>query len=114
MCLRNSRQYGLFNGMQGTVRRVGKKWFDFEFDGSVFTDLRYDRRQFGNEKAPTYGNYDPHIHPFDYAYCITCHKAQGDEWGRVLVYEQHCPYWDQRRWNYTAASRAKDRLYWVS
>jgi ATP-dependent exoDNAse (exonuclease V) alpha subunit len=45
-------------------------------------------------------------------YAVTCHKAQGDEWNRLLVIEQNGK-WDHARWAYTAASRAKVALDWV-
>jgi exodeoxyribonuclease V len=40
-------------------------------------------------------------------------NSQGSEYDHVLVMEQRCDLWDRRRWNYTAASRAKKRLTWV-
>lgn len=52
--------------------------------------------------------------PFDfaYAYAITCHKAQGSEWDKVLVFEEGFPHpKDQHiKWLYTAATRAKEKL----
>jgi ATP-dependent exoDNAse (exonuclease V) alpha subunit len=45
----------------------------------------------------------------DYGYCITCHKAQGSEWDKVLVLED-CSYWDMNRWRYTAVTRAAAEL----
>lgn len=53
------------------------------------------------------------MNPFDYAYVVTCHKMQGDEQPNILVYEQVCDKWDHKRWAYTAASRAKDKVYWA-
>lgn len=47
---------------------------------------------------------------FDYGYCITCHKAQGSEYGKVLVVEEYLRGNDHARWLYTAATRAKDKL----
>ena len=47
---------------------------------------------------------------FDYGYCITCHKAQGSEYGKVLVVEEYLRGNDHDRWLYTAATRAKDKL----
>ena len=116
MCLRNNKRLGLFNGMQGTVKRLFQKkkrhYMDFEFDGTVIPSVCYDPHQFGQEKgANGFGNTT--INPFDYAYCITCHKSQGDEWNRVLVLEQKCSRWSHKRWAYTAASRAKLHLDWV-
>ena len=52
---------------------------------------------------------------FAYAYGITCHKAQGSEWGKVLVIEERFPFdkEEHARWAYTAATRASDKLVWV-
>ena len=119
MCLKNNRHQGLFNGMQGTVVNLyrgprGRKLMDFEFDGFVYTGIPYEENQFGKEKYEIkHGGGMETPNPFDYAYCITCHKAQGDEWEKVLVIEQKCQKWSHRRWAYTAASRAKLNLDWV-
>ena len=52
--------------------------------------------------------------PFDftYAYAITTHKAQGSEWSKVLVCEEWFPNIaeEHKRWLYTAATRASDKL----
>ena len=52
--------------------------------------------------------------PFDfaYAYAITCHKAQGSEWDKVLVFEEWFPNIteEHRRWLYTAITRASEKL----
>lgn len=49
---------------------------------------------------------------FDYAYAITCHRAQGSEWNKVLVFEEWFPNATEEhaRWLYTAITRAADRL----
>lgn len=47
---------------------------------------------------------------FDYGYCITCHKAQGSEYDKVLVFEEYLKGGDHDRWLYTAATRAKEKL----
>jgi exodeoxyribonuclease V len=116
ICLRNARQAGLFNGQQGVVRRVRVKSGLLDFtadDGAAYTDVPFDPSTFGQERPAI--NYAPDApHPFDYAYCVTAHKAQGSEWDKVLVFEQHCPHWEHARWAYTAASRAKLSLAWVA
>jgi exodeoxyribonuclease-5 len=114
MCLRNNKRQGLFNGMQGEVKKLHKKHpkFDFWSDGVTYVDIMFDANQFGKEKNQfEFGSDSPN--PFDYAYCITCHKAQGDEWDSVLVFEQVCDKWEHKRWAYTAASRAKGSLTWA-
>ena len=49
---------------------------------------------------------------FDYGYCITCHKAQGSEYPKVLVFEEHLRGSEEMhlRWLYTAATRAQLKL----
>lgn len=114
MCLRNNRRLGLFNGMQGVVQKVRKKdRFDFISDDGVFFEgIHYDPECFGQEKKTF--KHSQSAHPFDYAYAITAHKAQGDEWPNVIVYEQECEKWDHKRWAYTAASRARSGLLWLA
>ena len=52
---------------------------------------------------------------FDYAYCITCWKAQGSEYNKVLVFEENFPFEEveHRRYLYTAVTRAKEKLVLV-
>ena len=48
---------------------------------------------------------------FSYGYAITCHKSQGSEFDRVLVYDE--PFGDsemRRRWRYSAITRASKQL----
>ena len=51
-----------------------------------------------------------HLVPLDftYGYAVTCHKAQGSEWDKVLVVEECFPYDSEEhaRWLYTACTRA--------
>lgn len=118
MCLKNNKKLELFNGMQGMVRdmyrKKGADRIDFEFDDMLFSGLKYSKNFFGVER-PELNQMSPDApSPFDYAYCITCHKAQGDEWPTGLVIEQRSSMWDHRRWAYTAASRFKEQVGWVS
>ena len=50
---------------------------------------------------------------FDYSYALTAHKSQGSQWERVLVIEESASVWDQKRWSYTAATRAASHLTFV-
>jgi exodeoxyribonuclease V len=116
MCLKNNRKAGLFNGMQGKVvnlytGKYGKRFMDFEFDGEVMKDVWYDEACFGQE-SPKIKTSKDSPNPFDYAYCVTAHKFQGDENLKILTVEQKCKKWSHKRWTYTCASRAKEKLFW--
>ena len=114
ICLRNKKRDGLFNGMQGTVKKLNKNAdkFDFVSQGIYFHNILYCPNQWGKEKNEF--KYTQEKNPFDYAYAITAHKAQGDEFDSVIVFEEKCSEWDHRRWTYTAASRAKESIIWAA
>ena len=50
-----------------------------------------------------------------YGYALTCHASQGSEWDKVLVIEESFPFDknEHRRWLYTAATRAAEKLVLV-
>ena len=52
---------------------------------------------------------------FTYGYAITCHKAQGSEWDKVLVIEEKFPFdkIEHARWLYTAVTRSPEKLVLV-
>lgn len=52
---------------------------------------------------------------FNYGYAITCHRAQGSQWDKVLVYEEKFPFdkLEHSRWLYTACTRAAQKLVLV-
>jgi exodeoxyribonuclease-5 len=108
MCLQNDHQLGVYNGQQGVVQEVLPGHRLVFRAGDVDTLVPYLPEAFNWEVRPERDRGGRL--PFDYAYCVTCHKAQGDEWGEVLVLEQ--PRWPDPRWRYTAASRARRRLGW--
>jgi ATP-dependent exoDNAse (exonuclease V) alpha subunit len=50
-------------------------------------------------------------HPFDFGWCITCHKSQGSEFDSVLVIDEGQVFGrESRRWRYTAITRAGERV----
>jgi exodeoxyribonuclease V len=54
-------------------------------------------------------DYTPAIARLSFAYAITCHKAAGSEWDRVLVLDNW--HWDDHdRWLYTAVTRASTEV----
>lgn len=55
-----------------------------------------------------------HLVPYEftYGYAITCHRAQGSEWDKILVIEEKFPFSKEEhaRWLYTACTRASEKL----
>lgn len=111
---------GKNNGILGTPMRA-----DFTPDGEepnsmgfdyIFRDLSIDYKLL-TEGNPTmqnrpYGKTNPALIPkqFNYGYAITCHKSQGSEYKKVLVYEEVLRQAEHARWLYTAATRASEKL----
>jgi exodeoxyribonuclease-5 len=111
ICLKNNKNLKLFNGMQGIVEKIHKNGrINFNNGEEVFKKILIDYNQFGKEKNEFEFQNDEN--PFDYAYAITAHKSQGDSFGKVIVLQEKCDKWDEKRWNYTSASRARHLLIW--
>ena len=114
ICLKNNKNLDIFNGMQATVDSVSGKKIKFKNDRGKKYELIIDTKQFGNPQLLDDAHSNNEVGYFDYGYAITCHKAQGDEWEKVLVLEEKCDLWEHKRWTYTAASRSKESLIWGS
>lgn len=50
-------------------------------------------------------------HEFTYAYAVSCHKAQGSQWNKVLIIEEDFPFnrEEHKRWLYTSLTRAASK-----
>lgn len=51
--------------------------------------------------------------PFTWGYAITCHKSQGSQWNRLLVYNEYMGFGNpgnHHKWLYTAITRAAKKL----
>ena len=63
---------------------------------------------------------DPHFNALQikYAYAVTCHKAQGGQWGCIYLDQGYLPPdtspIDYYRWLYTAFTRATEQIYLVN
>jgi tRNA1(Val) A37 N6-methylase TrmN6 len=79
-------------------------------EAELHTIERYEKSFFeAKENFKTFPKFcRPQI--YDYAYAITCHKSQGSEYNKVLVFEEYLKGGDHARWLYTAATRAKEKL----
>lgn len=48
---------------------------------------------------------------FDYGYALTVHKAQGSQWGDVVLFDESYAFREHRqRWLYTAITRAAETI----
>lgn len=118
ICLRNNRKLGLFNGLTGTLQEIKPGGPD-HYQTTVLMDgapaptrVLMNRRQFGAAATLQYG--EAHAGDlFDFGYAITCHKSQGSEAEKVVVFED-CAWLAtedlRRRWKYTAYTRAAKHL----
>jgi exodeoxyribonuclease-5 len=97
------------------------------FDTAIFTNGRY--RHLYGERAVTLANgmvvhesnfallhkfknaSDEPICRFEFAYAVTCHKAQGSEFNFVIVFDESWAFGEEKdRWLYTAITRAKEKI----
>ena len=131
MCLKNYPP--VYNGMRGILAADtspgAKPWhlharIGFPDEGVPDKDYTLCSAQINREK--TFGSVDE-LHErginessmgaagslFDLGYAMTCHKAQGSQFKTVVLYLDRSanPHDEEyRKWLYTAATRASDRL----
>ena len=122
VCKQNDKKVKIFNGGLFTVVDIERPGYDeFEllvrsddfpnrdpisvtikcglFNGAF--DNMSDRERFDATRG---------TQVFDYGYALTCHAAQGSQWGNVVTYDESGTFRDHRhRWLYTALTRAADR-----
>jgi exodeoxyribonuclease-5 len=113
LCLKNNRDLGLWNGGIWYVREICPPdkhgMMDMTvvnedgFTAEVNAPLEPFTSAEGNSQE-WQGN------PFKFGYAITCHKAQGSQWGSVLVFSTSQRFGEDPRWLYTAITRAEERV----
>jgi len=125
ICLKNRHDLGIVNGMflnlsdireedplsfsaemrteDGDVIAGRHSFYKGHFDDHVQLDKDRPMRDWQNIKR---------LVETVWGYAITCHKAQGSQWENVIVYDDHLGQTveDQRRWLYTAITRAEKGL----
>lgn len=116
ICLRNNPEKGVVNGSAGTISKVIPQGDVYE---AVIDLVGEDKPYEGAVLADQFTEADTQWAPRDidlwtFAYCLTCHKAQGSEADDVIVIlESFHPQMsgeDRARWLYTAVTRAKKTL----
>jgi len=120
----------LVNGTMGYVEKIkavsiiSKEFImDFRCDFDpycVFEDIKVSFYNFDDEVASPPSNSGKRgreiTNIFDYGYCMTVHKAQGNGYGKVLVLAEKMTFGKnfdvetERRWLYTAITRAENQL----
>lgn len=118
ICLKNNRDYGLFNGMMDHVEEDAYQ----DYEDSLYYHLQLTERDDilkvwkGDLTGEKYHFLDQKINyleRFDFAYAITCHKSQGSEYDNVLIYQErnrHQSDTEFARWLYTAVTRGKENV----
>lgn len=84
------------------------RWIPLHIGGflSEEEEARLKVMPYGKKQAAMYATY---------GYAITVHKAQGSEWGSVLLFDESAVFRkDGWRWLYTGITRASERLVVVS
>jgi exodeoxyribonuclease-5 len=131
ICLRNETDGGTcyINGVQAMALNDALFIADFQevmgdivYEGAVIQgvpfyrypfQIHYDARAVEDPVQSRRGL----VQDFDYAYAITVHKSQGSEWDNVLLADDGMKANDKefrKRWLYTAVTRAKKSLTWVT
>ena len=87
------------------------------FDTGIFENGEY-RYKHNDSFAKFDENGEPvgvfQLNRFEFGYCISCHKAQGSEFDKVVVFDESYAFKeDKNRWLYTAITRAKEKLVLV-
>lgn len=117
VCLRNNKKKGLLNGGIWTVeRRMSPRGARVRFvvrpeEGGPTVNASVPRAFFleGPETVPW--TQRKGADEFDYGYALTVHKAQGSQWDHVVLFDESFMFREhERRWLYTAVTRAAERL----
>lgn len=113
MCLQNNYDFGILNGEQYHVLDVkdeGGHWLmTIQPQGTDdVLEVPAAKQTFFDEDIKPRG-----LGAFGWGYAITCHKAQGSQWPRVLILREK---WrgDTPQWLYTAVTRASERVVVIS
>lgn len=126
----NSVGNELVNGTIGTLKNVYitdkhpyEKVVLADFvsdDGGVYKDLMIDYNLIVNGEptvnSENWQKFSGYPKPLEFAFgfVITCHKAQGSEYNRVVVFDEAFGKHDEQvRWRYTACTRASSQLVMI-
>ena len=114
VCLRNDHQIGLLNGELWTT--LDSVTIDADTLGLTLQDdegrtlnVEAHRHHFEGRELGYWEKRQ--AQEFEYGYALTTHKAQGSQWGSVIVFDESgCFRQDRTKWLYTAITRAANRV----
>ncbi len=121
VCLRNDREQGLFNGSMWRVETAQASPDQTTVTMALSSDdggaelaepvRAWSHHFFGRGDDLPEARRRQH-QEFDYGYHVTCHKAQGSQWGSVVLFDESRRFDADtaRRWLYTGVTRASERL----
>lgn len=112
ICLKNNNTNGLVNGMLGECKAFNKSYCELSFqndDNETWEYLEIDMKVF---EEGVVGEWQKGVEAFDFGYALTCHKSQGSQFDKVLLYEELLgrDLEMHKRWLYTAVTRACNEL----
>lgn len=120
ICVRNNKNTRMFNGLVLYVKAIKEEGGYLVMDlvdevGNEYLNIKAFTNYFeGADHPKIFGR--TLFDVFEFAYAITGHKSQGSQWREVVVVEEvmyRQPLDIQRRWNYTALTRASEKLTWI-
>ncbi len=117
VCLRNNTDLGLLNGAIFEVTSTegvldAKVFMTIHPDDSMASiEVSAHEHHFIGTEADLKWFEKREAQEFAYGYALTCHKAQGSQWGNLCVFdESYCFKSNRWRWLYTAITRAADQI----
>ena len=87
--------------LKNIIKKENKESFE-SYRNRLSKELKYKRKSIKTEL----------INQFEYGYAISCHKSQGSEFDIVVVFDESEFFRGQeKKWLYTAITRAKKKLF---
>ena len=118
VCLRNNHEIGLLNGglwkvLNSRSFEAGRIGLELEPEdgGPALTVEAHTHYFLGRDGKDLDWMLRREAEEFDFGYVLTCHKAQGSQWGSVMVFDESGAFQaSSRQWLYTAITRAAERV----
>lgn len=120
VCLRNDNSIGIMNGAL-YYQHGDAEFYDPWVHLSITPETQPDADPIIVQAHPEHFNGNPDdigiwtrrdAQEFTYGYALTVHKAQGSQWGKVMVMNESAHFGHQtaQRWLYTAITRAAEEV----